>query len=684
GKASLFNELDLKLYDWVFQMRGERSVEGKTEIAIVAIDQHTSDELPFPFDRRYYAEVVRELNGLGARIIAFDIDFSSASDPRSDSVFHAAIGESGNVVLSGKIENVYRRGFRNRIAEPKPPVRQVSPEGTPWGLVNEMNDADNVTRRYPLFLQVGSTVYLSLGVKIYSVLRGFEGETPVFESRGEFVLGDLRVPRFEKQTCLINYYGPAGTFPTYSFIDVISGKYDFDDYLAGTTEEERELLAASGMADIFSESPFKDKIVLIGASDEYLQDNKFTPFFSDSDPRKTPGVEVHANALQMFFDASYIRTVGFNWIVAGVILLSAIIFTIVRRKRQWLAFIGAVALLGLIASVGIWLFVSKGLWLQQVQLMMAVMIGYPVNLVYRFIETQREKAMIRGMFSQYVQKKVTDALIANPDLVKLGGERRRMSVLFTDVAGFTTISEKLQPEELIALLNEYLTEMSQVISDNDGIIDKYEGDLIMAEFGAPIWYEDHAACCCRAALQMQAKLAEMRQRWRSEGRIELYSRVGINTGEMITGNLGSKQLFDYTVMGDAVNISSRLEGANKTYNSTIMIGHETWKDVNRQFITRPLDYLLVKGKSEPVEVFELLAEKSDGVSPVMYRVLELFNQGLEHYRRREFNEALQLFRQSLRVCPEDGPTQVYVKRCELYISQPPSDDWNGVWTLTEK
>ncbi len=683
GKTGVFNELELNLYDWEFQMRGIRPVD-TSDITIVAIDQQTSDSLSFPFDRRYYGELIRRLNKLGARIIVFDIDFSSVSNSLSDSVFYAAIEEAGNVILSGKIDFICRRGFRNKIAEPKPPVSQVAPQGTPWGLVDEMVDADNITRRYPLFLEVGDVAYLSLGMKTYSIVNGFKDVKPVITNCGDFLFGDLSIPRIERQTCLINYYGPAGTFPTYSFIDVVSGKYEFDDYLAGLSKEEQELLAASGMDDIFSESPFQGKIVLVGASDEYLQDNKFTPFFCDANPHKTPGVEVHANALQMFFDASYIRIVGFSWILAGVLLLSAVVFIIVRQRRQWLAFLGALVLLGLILSVGIWLFVSRGLWLHQMQLMMAVAVGYPVNLVYRFIETQREKTMIRGMFSQYVQKEVTDALIANPGLAKLGGERRRMSVMFADIAGFTTVSEKLSPEELVALLNEYLTEMSQIISNNRGIIDKYEGDLVMAEFGAPIWFEDHAACCCRAALEMQVRLVGMREKWRAEGRAELCSRVGINTGDMNLGNLGSEQLFDYTVMGDAVNLASRLEGANKTYSTTIMIGCETWKDVSKQFVTRPLDFIMVKGKTKPVEVFELLAENKNSVSPIKYRVLELFKQGVEQYRQREFSEALPFFQQALKVDPQDGPSRVYLERCELYIAQPPDDNWDGVWTLTEK
>jgi len=316
--------------------------------------------------------------------------------------------------------------------------------------------------------------------------------------------------------------------------------------------------------------------------------------------------------------------------------------------------------------------------------LLAVVVAYPTNLVYRFILMQREKAMIRGMFGMYVPQKVVDALIANPELAKLGGERRRMSVLFTDVAGFSTFSEKMEPEALVHLLNEYLTELGQIIVDYDGIIDKYAGDNIMAEFGAPLWFPDHAARICRASIGMQKRLAELRLKWRSEGKPELYSRVGVNTGDMIIGNMGSLQKFDYTVMGDSVNLASRLEGANKVYGSTIMIGKNTYDDVKDLFVTRPLDFLQVKGKTEPVEVFELLAEKWEELTPEKQKCVELYRQAMDKFRTRQFREAGELFGQAEEADPTDGPSKTYHERAAMYFLEPPPPDWDMVWELHEK
>ncbi len=679
-----FQNIELKLYDKLFQYRGVRKVDN-SDIVLVVIDESTADSLSFPFDRRHYASLVRKLKGWGARWIAFDIGFSSrGANPESDSLFKSAIAEAGNVIHCAKTAITFHKNIKKPLTDIKPPAESVSPYGTPWGLIDDLVDPDGVTRRYPLFWTVRDTAFLSLGMKIYALDHKIN-LTAIKPTRyGPFQFGNLSIPRCQINATLLNYYGPSGTFPTYSFYDVISGAYDFDDLLAGLSTEEKEALVASGLTDILTESPFKNKIVLVGASAEDLQDNKFTPFFSERNPRKTPGVEVHANALQMLNDGDFLIAVGSGWILLGVLIISIITYVLGRKFHQGIAALIAFGLLLIIFSGSIYLFVKEGLWLKQVPLLLAVLVGNPTNLAYRFILTQREKALYRGMFSQYVQKEIVDELIAHPELLRLGGERRRMTALFTDVAGFSTIAEKMQPEELVHLLNEYLSAMSHKIIENKGTIDKYEGDLIMAEFGAPIWTPDHAANACRAGLQMQALLKEMRKKWREEGKIELYSRVGINTGDMLVGNMGSDTVFDYTVMGDAVNLASRLEGANKAYGTSIMIGQNTFEDVKDLFITRPLDLLRVKGKNEPVAVFELLAERENELSDAKLKALELYNQGIVLFRERKFPEAWHYFAKALEIDPQDGPSKTYLQRCELYIANPPPDDWDGVWILTEK
>ena len=505
SRLDFFLNLESKLYDFNFQIRGPKSVED-AGIVIVAIDQESADSLAYPFDRRHYAELIQTLNRLGAKQIIFDIEFSSRSPyPESDSLFKRAIQQAGNVILAGKIEITHHYGLKEPLMEFKPPSTTVAPAGVPTGLINDLVDPDGVTRQYPLFLAARGIRLLSLDLQAISSLEGITDTISIL-STGEMKLGNYRIPtRRRTSSTLLNYYGPAGTFPIYSFISVIRGEYDFAETFAAYTEEEKAALIAAGMADLFS-----------------------------------------------------------------------------------------------------------------------------------------------------------------------------------DIAGFTSVSEKLSPEDLISLLNEYLTAMTRVILENDGIVDKYEGDLVMSEFGAPVWYEDHAERCCRAALQMQAKLAELRIKWKAEGRDELYCRVGVNTGEMILGNMGSEEVFDYTVMGDAVNLSSRLEGANKNYETAIMIGHETYKDIKDRFITRRLDLLQVKGKKEPVDVYELLAESEDEIPARKRKALEKFAEGFQYYRTRQFSRANEKFTQALSLSPDDGPSREYFKRSSHFAIDPPPENWDFVHVLTEK
>lgn len=681
--TNFFQLIELKLYDLNFQFRGPVTLD-HSDVVVVAIDQQTTDSLAFPFDRKHYATVIYKLDKLGARHIVFDIDFSSVGiSPSSDSLLYEAVLETEKVILSAKIDMRYQTGIKDPIVSMKRPVPQVTPSGTELGLINDIVDLDGTIRNYPLFITARDTNFLSLGLKIYAGIHEFNTDSIYFTESGNFRYGTLEIPSHANFT-MLNYYGPAGIFPTYSFIDVLNGTYDFDDLLAGLSEEEIAILAEAGAIDLMEDSPFKDKTVMIGASAEDLQDNKFTPYRSSENLRKTPGVEVHANAVQMLEDGRFISAVSLNWILLTVLIFSLMTFMTDKYLGPWKGLISAVILLIAVSGLGLYLFTRWGIWLERVPLILTIVIGYPTNLVIRVIQTQQEKAMLRGMFGRYLPESVVEHLIANPGQLQLGGERRRMSVLFTDIAGFTTVSEKLEPEELVALLNVYLTSMTNIIQENEGIIDKYEGDLIMAEFGAPVWMEDHAARCCRAALGMQAKLAEMRKMWKKEGKDELESRVGVNTGEMIVGNMGSQKVFDYTVMGDAVNLSSRLEGANKSYGTRIMIGYQTYLDVKNDFVTRPLDFLRVKGKNEPVEVFELVAESDDELSMSFRRALEYFRVGIDLYRIRNFTEAIDCFRQALEQEPNDSPSSVYLSRCENYLITPPEEDWDGAFTLTEK
>jgi adenylate cyclase len=271
----------------------------------------------------------------------------------------------------------------------------------------------------------------------------------------------------------------------------------------------------------------------------------------------------------------------------------------------------------------------------------------------------------------------------NPESIKLGGEKKELTVFFSDVAGFTTISEKLDPEDLVFLLNEYLSSMTDIILRHRGNVNKYLGDGIMAIFGAPRGEPTHASLACFAALENQAALARLRKEWTARGYPEIVARIGINSGPLVVGNMGSQARMEYTVMGDSVNLASRLEGANKFYDTLILLGPRTYELAQPDIEAREVDMLRVKGKLEPVVVYELLART--GELPAEKRhVVDAYLEGLARYKQREFAMAKKRFEAALALDPSDGPSKVYLHRAQEYLATPPPPDWDGVYVLQSK
>ncbi len=289
---------------------------------------------------------------------------------------------------------------------------------------------------------------------------------------------------------------------------------------------------------------------------------------------------------------------------------------------------------------------------------------------YNYFYQSRQSQFIQGAFGQYLSPEVINRLLKDPNLLKLGGIERRMTAYFSDIAGFSSFSEQFTPNDLVEFLNEYLTAMSDIVIHHNGTIDKYEGDAIIAFYGAPIEYPDHALKACIAALDMNKRVAEMREAWRAQGKPDLYVRMGINTGSMVVGNMGSKMRMDYTIMGDSVNLASRLEGVNKVYGTAIMISQYTYQDVKDDLEIRELDMIRVVGKNEPITIYEVLAEKG-GLDPETERVMSCFREGLKLYRAQQFKEAQERFRETLSLRPEDGPSKTFLSRCEEYMDNPP-------------
>lgn len=432
--------------------------------------------------------------------------------------------------------------------------------------------------------------------------------------------------------------------------------------------------------DIITEEDFKDRVLIYGLTAAGTQDLNPMPY----NPRY-PMVGLHANVLNNLVTQNFLDRVPF-WVNILVLIGFGLLMGLLVPRFKPLR--GAVLLLvilgGFLVTAQYLLFEGRGLWIDVFGPVLVIATGYTFITVYNFFFEEKEKKMIRGIFSRYVTKSVVDELIKNPDMVKLGGERKVLTVFFSDVAGFTTVSEQLTPEELVSLLNEYLTAMTEIILKYDGMLDKYEGDAIMAVFGTPILYEDHATRACYVSLEMQEELVKLRKKWKDEGRPELYVRIGLNTGAMVAGNMGAASRLDYTVMGDSVNLGSRLEGANKQYNTSIMISEYTYEAAKNDIEVRFLDSLRVKGKKLPVKVYELLGRKDNGIPETIENVKKLYEQGIEKYLSREWDAGLEFLNKALSIKPDDGPSSVYVKRCLAFKEHPPPDDWDGVFTMESK
>jgi adenylate cyclase len=310
--------------------------------------------------------------------------------------------------------------------------------------------------------------------------------------------------------------------------------------------------------------------------------------------------------------------------------------------------------------------------------MIAAILSFMSSAAYVSIVEGQEKRMIRGAFSKYVPPGVVDELVADPSKLRLGGEKRTISMLFSDVQGFTSMSEVLAPETLLTVLNEYLDEMSDIVFNEGGTLDKYIGDAVMSLYGAPTALPDHALHACRTALLMQRRLGELNARWRSEGREwgDLHIRIGVNTGSPVVGNIGGERRFDYTALGDSVNLAARLEPACKTYGLRIMIADETRRQAGDAIIVRELDFLAVYGKAEPVAVYELVGLKGDEIEDS--ELYDLYNRGLQAHRSRDFEMALQYWNAALELKPDDGPSKLYKERSEEYLHSPPPADWDFV------
>jgi adenylate cyclase len=575
----------------------------------------------------------------------------------------AAKGNQGRLDLIEKYEGL-RLLPRGAEANAQVFVGAVSSEKGGCGFFNVALDPDTVVRRVFLAVPYGRDadranwdVYASLDVQTVRLYLGLSNNDTILNYGGAGVVSiefgpNLIVKPDDVGRMLVNYHGPARTYPYTSFADVAQKK--------------------------FAPGTFKDKIVLIGASATGIADNRATPFGG----LDFPGVEIHANVIDNILNRQFLVHTGPQVLTdIGFILLFGLPIglwlAVVQPKWMPLAF----ALVIPFAAVNYIAF-TRGWWLNFVIPALFTLIPN-VSLValYRVLVEEREKRKIRGTFQQYAPPEVVRRVVKDPNLV--APRKAPLTILFSDIRGFTSISEKLDAQELADLLNDYLTEMTRVMFRYQGTLDKYIGDAIMGFWGAPYIEPGQATRCCNAAVAMLTRLAELQATWLEQNKPVLEIGIGINTGIVSVGNMGSSLRYGYTALGDAVNLSARLEGLNKEYGTRILASEFTRAEVtDENIVFRELDLIRVKGKLQPVTLYEILA--ADVIAAGGREMIAIFAKGREAYKQRAWAEARSHFEKVLARWPTDGPSRIFSDRCSEYLAAAPPTDWDGVYVLTHK
>ncbi|MFP3868481.1 MAG: CHASE2 domain-containing protein [Desulfobacteraceae bacterium] len=696
--SGLMEGYSLKTLDLLFQ-KALPSRPGHADIILIEVDQaslefYQHQGITWPWPRQMYAPIIDYCRLAGARALIFDVLFTEGSSygQEDDQKLAHSLSQAGNGILpvfltrnprkddSPDQDWLQNQGLTVAGAPPMAnpgycsivlPVSPLRESAAALGNVECSPDSDGVYRRLPVLVPFQDRWWPQLGMAAFLYQRrpftltwqpdGLKVEsalTPETEQRTSAQL----IPLMSDGRLLLKYRSGLRPYRRYPAANVIQSYVQFQ----------------AGQPPLHPPAEFSQKWVLVGFTAPGLYDLKPTPLSPIY-----PGVAIQATMLDNLLSRDFLVPMGRVRAISLSLALSvASALTVLGAPALWLILLSLIGYLALAVTLAVLLFVS-GVWMDAVPPLVAVVFGFGVSAAYSYSTEGRQKRAIRRMFAHYMSEALIQDLIKNPAKLRLGGERREITIFFSDLAGFTSISEGLSPEALVSLLNEYLTKMTDIILASGGIIDKYEGDAIMAFWGTPVFQPDHAARACLAALEQQRQLELLRSQWRARKLPNFTARMGINTGEVVVGNLGSDTRFDFTVIGDAVNLAARLEGANKSYKTGILVSESTAHQAAAQVELREIDLIAVKGRAAPVRVYEVLAAKGQ-LTAEMAQARELFAQGLARYRQQRWTEAQDLFQQVLTYRPDDGPALEFLARCQRLRGQDLGRDWDGVFRLTSK
>jgi adenylate cyclase len=659
---------ELKAYD-LFSRRLNPAGPGE-DVVIIKVDQRSIDALNseairWPWPRQMYAPIIEFLSEADA--VYIDILFTEPSSygVEDDRLMAEALGAASNVFLpvfltqGGKPLTTTDMDFLRRISlggeaeaavrfsSAITPIDELKEKARGGGNVTIAPDNDGVYRRVPLVFGMGD-------YRIPNFILSYFNEKGRLSACEGTVCIDGKGITLGNGNLLLRYYREP--FSSLSSLDVIRAYVDEDN---GIRRES-----------------FSGKKVFIGLTAAGLYDLKPTSVSSIA-----TGVDIHATALQNLISDDFMRPLGDFWTALLILLACLIVSALVLRFYS--LYINLSVFVMLIAGGIIFpaVLFMNGIYTNIVSPLAALMTAFILATAYSYAVEGRERRFTKRTFSQYMDNTLVEYLLKNPELIKPGGQRRRVTVFFADLAGFTTLAETISAEDAARMLHRVLNEFTEAIIARGGVVDKYMGDAVMAFWGAPVADEKDEANACLCALDCIEGLDKVNRTFKAEGLPGISARVGIHTGDAIAGNLGSDRLFDYTVVGDPVNLASRIEGANKVFGTSVIATENTIERTREAFLSRELGNVEVKGKTKPVKIFEVVSETSKTPGSIEESVLS-FNQGLALYYERKWQEALKVFGGILDNSPDDGPSRFYWSRC-MRLLEAPEEGWEVI-RLAEK
>ncbi|MEW6234847.1 MAG: adenylate/guanylate cyclase domain-containing protein [Candidatus Omnitrophota bacterium] len=578
------------------------------EIFIVAFDEDSFSSMAmlddprlsqWPWSPALFAQAIDRLKQLGAAVIGIDklfVETHLLNDPAHQDGLEKELAEAsrrhGKVVLASKMETNRVEGAA--VQTMKNP-REVLLDAAYRGVVSLPIDPDETIRRAFTGAKHQDSFYPAFAVQIARLFLNLEENKINLKESNESTIGDLKIP-LHHETFPIAYDGQrVERFPFYLFLDPF---YDLlSDQFFGAQNEHS-----------FDTDRLKNSIVLMGATTGELHDE----FQSPIDSKPIPGVEVHANIVKTILSRSILRRAGDRLQIWGTFCLAAAISALCAFASIRAGILGSLAVISFWIAGGAAALLYGGLILRLITPSVCLALAAASTISYRYIFEEREKRFLKKLFSKATDAALVEQMLENPDLVKLGGDRRRITVLFSDIRSFTPLSESMDPQALIDFLNRYFTAMTEVIFRNHGMIDKFIGDAVMAIFGAPIPNEDHAYFACKAAVEMLEAQREISRAWEEQGHEPFHIGIGIHSGFAVLGNLGSEKRSDYTCIGDAVNLASRIEGINKRFQTEALISDDTYKECMNDLEVRNLGENEIRGRKGKVILHELMNVRPRG------------------------------------------------------------------------